>query len=225
MKTVAVIPCWNEARFIGDVVRKTKQYVDRVVVADDCSTDRTASIAKESGARVFESVMRRGFGGNLIYGINRALATDGEHIIVTLDGDGQHNPDDIPKLLEIIENEDVGIVIGSRFMKSYACPRYRKIGINIINWLYNVGCEDKIQDSQSCLRAYRREVFEPLELKSSGFGLSTEVLIKARDMGYKIREVPVDCIYHEDRNLNSTMTPLKHGILVALATIRWRLFK
>jgi len=225
MKTVAVIPCFNEEKFIGEVVHKTKQYVDRVIVADDCSTDRTVAIAEGNGARVFASVIRRGFGGNLIYGISRALTTDGEDVIVTLDGDGQHNPDDIPKLLEVIKEQSVGIVIGSRFLDSYECPTYRKFGIDVINWIYNVGCREKIKDSQSCLRAYKREVLDSLELKDNGFGLSTEVLIKARSMGYSICEVPATCIYHDDRQLNSTMNPIKHGLLVALATIKWRLIK
>ncbi len=223
MKTVAVIPCYNEADFIGDIVSRTLRYVNRVVVADDCSIDRTAEIARKQGADVYCNERRQGFGGNLIGGIHRALDSGAEHIVVTLDGDGQHKPEEIPRLISLIEKGEAELVIGSRFLNDYTCPTYRKFGIDVITWLYNFGCKQKITDGQSCLRAYWRGLFEAIRLEDKGFGFSTEVLIKARRLGYEIKEVPITCIYHDNWRLNSSMHPIKHGLNVVMATLRWRL--
>lgn len=225
MKTVAVIPCYNEEIFVSDIVARAKKYVTRVVVADDCSTDRTSALARKAGAFVAQSNVRRGFGGNLLFGIKVALVTGDEDIVVTLDGDGQHRPEEIPDLVDPIRQGQADIIIGSRFLKDYDCPAYRKFGIDLITWLYNLGYGQKIVDAQSCLRAYRREVFDDVKLLDRGFGFSTEVLIKARCAHYRIREVPVTCIYHKDWHLNSTMNPIKQGLIVLLATLKWRLRK
>lgn len=223
MKVVAVIPCYNEEKTIADIVNRTARYVEKVIVADDCSIDNTANIASEAGANVVRGKFQQGFGGNMMSGIKSALANGKPDIVVTLDGDGQHNPDEIPQVIEPIMNGQVDIVIGSRFMGNYNAPRYRKFGIDVITWLYNVGDKQKITDSQSCLRAYKREVLEVINLEECGFGLSTEVLIKARAYGFRIKEVPISCIYHKEFSMNSSMNPIKHGLGVALCTIKWRL--
>ncbi|MEE9304548.1 MAG: glycosyltransferase family 2 protein [Thiotrichaceae bacterium] len=223
MKVVAVIPCYNEEKTIADIVTRTTKYVEKVVVADDCSIDKTVDIALKAGATVVANEIRQGFGGNMLSGISSAMTNGKPDIVVTLDGDGQHNPDEIPRVIEPILKGQTDIVIGSRFMGDYDAPRYRKFGIDVITWLYNVGNEQKITDAQSCLRAYKREVLESVNLEEKGFGLSTEILVKARAKGFRIVEVPVSCIYHKEFSMNSSMNPIKHGLSVALCTIKWRL--
>lgn len=221
MRIIVVIPCYGESESIGDVVTCAKKYSDIVIVADDCSTDNTIEVAQKAGAIIIANHKRQGFGGNLIAGIKKALEYDG--IIVTLDGDGQHNPDEIPQVVKPILNNEADIVIGSRFLMDYKVPKYRKFGIDVITKLYNMGFSTKLTDAQSCFRAYKREVLDTLELEDLGFGFSTEILIKARVKGYKMIEVPISCIYHDDFRKNSTMNPISHGVSVAFSTLLWRL--
>jgi len=223
MKVVAVIPCYNEEQFIGDIVTRTRQYVSKVIVANDGSTDRTALLAQEAGAVVVHNVSRQGFGSSMILGLDAALRDYNPDIIVTLDGDGQHNPDEIPLVVEPIDKGEADLVIGSRFIGDYSIKRYRKFGIGVITLIYNIWSgHHHIKDSQSCLRAYSRELLDNIIFIENGFGFSTEILIKARAKGYRIKEVPISCIYHEEFGMNSTMNPVKHGLDVAWRTFVWR---
>ena len=199
--------------------------MDKVIVVDDSSMDGTSQLAKKAGAFVTQNPYKRGFGRNLRWGLKVALSNDKPDIIVTLDGDGQHNPDEIPQVVEMVQNREADLVIGARFLDKYSCSRYRKIGIDMITWLYNIGCSQKISDSQSCFRAYTRELLEALTLEDGTFGFSTEVIIKARGQGFKIREVPISCIYHKEFKANSSMNPVLHGLIVSMATLRWRLWR
>ena len=220
MKTVAVIPCRNEAYTIYDVVKEASLYVDDVIVADDNSVDDTMGRAKSAGATiVHNSGSHRGAGANTKRGIE-AINAD---IVVTLDGDGQHLASEIPNVLAPILNGSADLVIGSRFMQEHETPRYRKLGNNIITWLYNFGGQQKVLDSQSCFRAYSKELLNEVNIEEQGFGFSTEVLVKARAIGFRIVEVPVSCIYHENYEQNSSLNPIKHGLSVAWTTIKWRM--
>ena len=169
-KVVAAIPCFNEQNFIGDIVTRAKKYVDRVIVIDDASTDDTGKVAQVAGAEVIRHETRRGAGAATKSGFQAAKKGDVD-ILLTLDGDGQHNPDEIPKLLAPILNGEADLVIGSRFLESTQLtrlpqrtqptkltniPRYRKFGIDVITWLYNFGSKMKVSDSQSCFRAHGR---------------------------------------------------------------------
>jgi glycosyltransferase involved in cell wall biosynthesis len=220
--TVVVVPCYNEEKHIGGVVQGISKYVKLVFVADDNSSDGTIVVARQAGALAVSSSHKRGFGRNMLFGFKQVIKLYSPEIIITVDGDGQHNPDEINEVMQPILDGDADIVIGSRFIKKYTGPKYRKLGIDIITYIYNVGHKEKITDAQSCYRAYRREVIEALDIRDGGFGFSTEILIKARKKGFRIKEVPVDCIYHEDLKSNSTMNPIKQGLLVSMATLKWR---
>jgi len=219
MKIAAVIPCRNEAYTIHDVVKEASLYVDDVIVADDHSMDGTVKKAESAGALIIESnSSHRGAGANTKRGIEAADAD----IIVTLDGDGQHLASEIPNVLAPILSDEADLVIGSRFMNAHEMPRYRKFGNNIITWLYNFGKQQKVRDSQSCFRAYTRGLLDEINIEERSFGFSTEMLIKARAIGFRITEVPVSCVYHNDYARDSSMGPIKHGLSVAWTTIKWR---
>ena len=222
MKIVAVIPCFNEQKTITDIVTRAIQYVDRVIVADDGSTDGTSLAAQKEGVSVVRSISRRGFGGNVVMGISVASSEKAD-IVVTLDGDGQNNPDEIPQVVELVLRGEADLVIGSRFKNEYTGAFYRKLGICIITWLYNIGHKQKITDGQSCFRAYSRQLLEAVDTKEWGFAFSTEILIKARKQGFRIKEAPISCIYHKEFSRNSSMNPIKQGLMVAVSTIKWRL--
>jgi glycosyltransferase involved in cell wall biosynthesis len=138
--------------------------------------------------------------------------------MVTLDADGQHDPDYIPRLIEPLIRGEADIVIGSRFLTNEASiPAYRRIGIRIINWVTGRG-SSRISDTQSGLRAYSRKAIEAISPTETGMGVSTEILLKAEEMGLRIKEIPVKIIY--DVKQPSTLNPLIHGIDVVFSTLK-----
>jgi hypothetical protein len=149
-----------------------------------------------------------------------------------LDGDGQHNPDEIPQVLAPILHNKADLVIGSRFLQSnlnqsqlissnlIQVPKYRKFGIDVITWLYNFGSKVKVSDSQSCFRAHSKKLLEAINITENGFGFSIQVLIQARRKNFVITEVPISCIYHSE---GSSLNPIAHGLGVAFAVLRLRI--
>jgi glycosyltransferase involved in cell wall biosynthesis len=218
---VAAIPCLNEEKFIGTIVAKARRYVDEVIVVDDGSTDDTALAAGKAGAKVIAHKSRQGAGAATRTAFQAAKRDDAD-VLVTLDGDGQHNPDEIPQVLAPILCRKADLVIGSRFLNPNLkdVPGYRKFGIDVITWLYNIGSKIKVTDSQSCFRAYSRRLIEIVDITEDGFGFSVQLLIQARKKGLAIMEVPVSCIYHSN---GSTINPVTHGLGVAFNVIKLRL--
>lgn len=220
-KIIAAIPCLNEGQFINDIATRTSKYVDKVIVVDDGSTDNTSEAARAAGAYVIRHKERQGAGAATRSAFE-AAKTYYADILVTLDGDGQHNPDEIPQVLAPVLNGEADLIIGSRFLlKGFdKAPKYRKFGIDIITWLYNFGSKLKVSDSQSCFRAYSRRLMEAIDITENGFGFSVQVLIQARQKGFLIKEVPVSCIYHSE---SSSLNPMTHGLSVAFSVIKLRL--
>ena len=130
MKLVC-IPAYNEESHIENLVKLAKNYVDSVIVCDDCSTDDTANIAKKAGAVVISHKTNQGYGASIISLFDYARKNNAE-IMITMDGDGQHNPDEIPLFLDTLTRHNVDVVIGSRFLnQNTEVPGYRKKGIKI----------------------------------------------------------------------------------------------
>ena len=222
-KIVAVIPAYNEENTIADIIKHASQYVNcGVIVVDDGSTDQTAWVAEKSGAEAVKLWRNNGAGATTKIGLELAKARNVD-VAVTLDGDEQHDPLEIPDVVAPILDDSADLVIGSRFMGNYKIPAYRRLGIWVITELYNLGSKHRIRDAQSCFRAYSQKVLESIEITEDGFAFSVEVLIKARKRGFRITEVPITCFYHENYSDNSTLNPIRHGLSVALATIKWRL--
>ena len=221
-RIIAVIPCLNEKQFISDIVTRARRYVGKVIVVDDGSTDNTSEAAQAAGAHVIRHKVRQGAGAATRSAFEAAKTYDVD-VLITRDGDGQHNPDEIPQVLAPILNGEADLVIGSRFLQPTQrtnIRRYRKFGIDVITWLYNFGSKVKVFDSQSCFRAHSRRLLEAINITESGFGFSVEVLIEARRKGIVITEVPISCVYHSQ---GSSLNPVAHGIGVALGVIRLRL--
>jgi len=217
---VAGIPARNEQQFIAEVVRKARKFVDEVIVVDDGSTDDTAEAAKAAGALVIKHETNRGAGAATRACFEEARRR-GAHVLVTLDGDGQHDPDGIPQILSPILKGKSDLVIGSRFLGfNNPIPRYRKFGINVITWLYNLGSKLRISDAQSCFRAYGERALHSLNITQRGFSFSVELLVQARQKGFTITEVPISCIYH---SASHSANPVTHGLGVALTVVKLRL--
>ena len=219
MKIIAVIPCLNEAAYIGDVIGKALKHVDRVLVVDDGSGDNTSEVARRAGAEVIRHDRRLGAGAATRTGFLAALR-EGADIVVTLDGDGQHDANEIPVVIGPVLQGEADLVIGSRFVKPATnMPPYRSVGIDIITRMYNIGSLNKISDSQSCFRSYSRKLLEMVEITRNDFGFSIELLVKARKKGLRIVEVPASCYYHAE---SSTLDPITHGLGVAWSVIKLR---
>ena len=218
---VACIPAYEEEKNIAKVIVSVKKYVDKVIVCDDGSRDMTAEIAAGLGAEVVRHRRNTGYGAALASLFKKAREANAD-VMVTIDGDGQHNPADVPVLTKMITDGEADIVIGSRFSgeSSKGVPRYRQIGIKVITRLSKAGSGGdaaSLTDAQSGLRAYNRRALELVRPSEMGMGASTEILSHAWKANLKIKEVPVSISYHAD---SSTHNPLVHGLDVMLSTVK-----
>ena len=215
---IVCIPAYNEEIKINDVVKKSLPYADKVIVCDDGSTDDTAALAKKAGAVVISHEKNQGYGATISTLFDYCRENNAE-IMVTLDGDGQHNPDQIPDLINVILKHKVDVVIGSRSLKDDKdLPSYRKTGIKIITSTINSATNLKVTDSQSGFRAYSKEAIDLIHPTESGMGISTEILVKISNNGLSIAEVPITVSYIGN---TSTEHPVTHGTHVIGTTLKY----
>ena len=206
MRVFCVIPAFNEEKYIYDVAKIAKEFVDVVVVVDDGSIDKTFSRAIDSGAVVLRHEENMGKGAALRTGFKYALE-HGADIVVTLDGDMQHDPLEIPKFLEKIREEDADIVVGSRFLeKVKGMPIQRRLSNFITTKVLNKVFKVPVTDSQSGFRAFKRKVLEKVTFKDNRYGAETEILIEAKRKGFNIVEVPISVKYE---NQKSKIRPIR----------------
>ena len=215
---IVCIPAYNEEIKINDVVKKSLPYADKVIVCDDGSTDDTAALAKKAGAVVISHEKNQGYGAAISTLFDYCRKNNAE-IMVTLDGDGQHNPDQIPDLINVILKHKVDVVIGSRSLKDDKnLPSYRKTGIKIITSTINSATNLKVTDSQSGFRAYSKEAIDLIFPTESGMAVSTEILVKISNNGLSLAEVPITVSYIGD---TSTEHPVTHGTHVIGSTLKY----
>ncbi|OGD60475.1 hypothetical protein A3K78_08115 [Candidatus Bathyarchaeota archaeon RBG_13_52_12] len=210
------MPAYDEEANIAKVVLRAQKHVDQVIVCDDGSSDCTADIAEALGAFVIRHEKNEGYGASLMSLFKEAIKINAD-VVVTLDSDGQHDPKEIPMLLEKL-NGDVDIVVGSRFVKggSSEASGWRNWGIRFINKFINNG-PMLISDSQSGFRAYNKRALTELVLSESGMAISTEILLKAGRLGLHTAETPIHVEYNSD---SSTYNPILHGVDVVLNTLK-----
>lgn len=190
---VALIPAYQAEETVGEVVRGARRHVERVLVVDDGSTDRTGERAAEVGAEVLRLPENSGKGSALRAGLERILTSDATHVVF-LDADGQHDPDDLPALLGAARQGD-GFVIGSRVARPEETPavRYRtnEIGSRILTRMTG----HEVEDGQSGYRVIAADVLRRLRLNARGYLIETEILLKAAPHVARFRHVPVRAIY------------------------------
>jgi len=198
LSVYAVIPAYNTEKTIGNVVKRTKKYVDKVIVVDDGSSDNTYEEAKNAGADyVLRHYINRGVGAATKTGTIVALENDAE-IIITLDSDLQHDPDDIPRFIKCLKEKNIDIVIGSRFLgDNREMPLIKKIGNAGLNFLARLLFGIKSTDTQCGFRAYDRKALEKINFELDSYAICTEILKEAKEHNLKVEEIPIDAIYPE----------------------------
>ena len=215
---IACIPAYNEESHIESLVKSAKNHVDSVVVCDDGSTDNTANVAKKAGAVVISHKINKGYGAAIISLFDYARENNVD-MMITIDGDGQHDPDQIPLLLNTMTQHNVDVVIGSRFLnQNTEAPGYRQRGIKIITSAANYGTDLKISDSQSGFRAYSKIAINTIHPTEENMSVSTEILFKISNKGLSLAEIPINVSYDGD---TSEHNPLSHGVSVLANTIKY----
>lgn len=219
-RLLVAIPAYNEEASIGDVVARARSHADEVVVVDDGSDDETAPRAADAGATVLEHDGNRGYGAALGTAFAAADRSRAEYLVI-LDGDGQHHPEAIPRLLERQQASGCEVVIGSRLVEGAetSMPIYRRGGLALVNLLMNTSLLaidpsfGWVRDTQSGFRLYTRDAVASLagdHRIGAGMRASTDILYVAAGEDFDIEEVGTTIRYDVD-DANSEH-PVRHGI-------------
>ena len=216
MTTITIIPAFNEEKSIANVIKETQKYTDDILVIDDGSTDKTSQISADNGAYTIKHPTNMGKGVALKSGFDYIKDLNYD-IIITIDADNQHNPNEIPKLIEAINN-GADFVNGSRYMNGPEenTPAYRRIGQQVLDIATNITTGLKITDSQSGFRAFNKKTCKCFKFRDTGFGIESEMLADAAEAKLKIVEVPITVRYDVD---GSTKNPVSHGVGVLIKII------
>jgi glycosyltransferase involved in cell wall biosynthesis len=224
---LVAIPAYNEAETIADVVSRAEPHADEVLVIDDGSRDDTVIRAREASATVVEHERNRGYGAAIRRAFREARQREAANLIV-IDGDGQHDPADIPQLLDRQTDDHSRIVIGSRFVGDQGSdiPVYRRLGLSVVNAMTNlsmgtIGSDGHVKDTQSGFRAYNAAAIASLADDSTigaGMGASTDVLHHARQHGFDIEEVGTRIEYNVGHA--SSHNPIVHGLALVSNLLR-----
>ena len=211
-RIAVVIPAYNEGLVIGSVALQAKQHADRVIVIDDGSNDRTAAIARLADADVIEMPENGGKAKAMMAGFSRARDL-GYNLVVTLDGDGQHDPAEIPAVAAPVLAGEADLAIGSRFLDIKAdIPKYRIAGQKVLNSFTNIsvdGGDFVTTDSQSGFRALSRRALENLTFASEGYNIESDMIAHFAPLGLAMTEVPISVSY--DVPNKHKMNPVSHG--------------
>ena len=189
----AIIPCWNESAAIGPLVRRVRAQVAEVIVVDDGSTDMTAELALTAGARVERHDRRRGKGAALHTGLERAWKL-GSRWAITLDGDGQHSPEQIPGFLQRAHLTGAMLVVGNRMTGAAAMPRLRRLVNRWMSRQLSRRTNRCLPDSQCGFRLLRLDAWAQLPIQSQHFEVESETLLTFIAAGFRVEFLPVPVI-------------------------------
>jgi hypothetical protein len=224
-KIVVGIPAYNEERAIADVVARALPHAAEVVVVDDGSADQTALHALRAGAVVIRHRVNCGKGAAVVALFQYAIDHMAD-VLVLIDGDGQHDPDEIPTLVAPCVENRADVVVGSRFVVEArsATPFVRRLGQHAFNAMTTLASGVRCSDSQSGFRAFRRRAFCAMRLSETSFSVECEMQFEVRKRGLSLAEVPISCRYDQPPKRNI----VSHGAgvlsrLTALA-LRRRMF-
>lgn len=195
---VAVIPAYNAAKTIGQLVRRSKKFVDKVIVVDDGSMDETAKVAKSAGASVVVRIGKNaGKAGAIRRGVAEALKKKVDTLVL-LDADLQHLPEEIPRLVRPVALDKCDICIGSRFLGDHkAMPIHRRFTNRATTMVTNAFTGHQLTDVQCGFRALGKRAVSVLDFEGDGYTIETNMVLEARDKGLRICEVPIKTVYED----------------------------
>jgi glycosyltransferase involved in cell wall biosynthesis len=197
-KIAAVIPAYNEEKHIGDVVRRTRQQLDNVLVVDDGSGDKTAERAREAGAEVIVHEINRGKGETIKTGLRHWLDRQADFVII-LDADGQHRPEEIDRFVAAaLSADEPKLVLGTRMNDVSSMPFVRR---KVNRWMserISALCGQTIPDTQCGFRLLHQQLIPELLGGSERFDYETEMLIIASRKGFRIGSVPISTVYSDE---------------------------
>ena len=195
----AVIPCLDEERTIGTVVSAMRSYVHKVLVIDDGSGDRTAEFAGQAGAEVLRHKITQGKGAALQTGWKRAHEL-GFNWAFTLDGDGQHSPDDAPAFFECVDRTSATLVVGNRMDHASSMPRLRRFVNRWLSRRLEILAGRAVPDSQCGLRLMRLDRWAKLPITAMHFEIESDLLFRFLLEGFRVEFVPIQVIYKEEQS-------------------------
>ena len=219
MKTIAVIPAFNESKRIELVIKKTKKFVDEVIVVDDHSRDNTYEIARKAGATATRLISNMGAGFATRVGCDLAIKNKAD-IIITLDADGQHDPEEIPKLLKTLQEYNLDIVFGSR-PRNENMPKIRRLGNWGLSFIAKVLFNSNVKDTQTGYHAFTSKAYPMIRWSSSRYGVVTEFAVNVAKNGLRCKEVEVKTIY-VDKNFGMRK---RDAVRATISMLKWRIKK
>ncbi|MCW3995565.1 MAG: glycosyltransferase family 2 protein [Candidatus Bathyarchaeota archaeon] len=221
-----IIPMYNEELTVGNIIDRTHAVLKQIglpyeiLVVDDHSHDRSLEAAKKHGVRLFMLNHHLGKGYVLRAGFAKAKGD----IVVTIDSDGSHRPEELPEVLTPILQDKADLVIGSRYMnhKPVAARKLNRFGVRIFNYLIEIFTGVAITDSQSGYRAMKRSVLDKQKLYAREYEIESEMLVKTAKAGFRVAEVPIS--FEQRTYGRSGVDPLWDGakILFSIVVARFR---
>ena len=193
----ALIPAYLEELHIADVVRRTRTYLEQVIVIDDASTDATSTKAIREGACVLRHEINRGKGAAIKTGFKDLMNRDIQYVII-LDGDGQHCPEEIPLFLEEAQKSNAPFLLGNRMENVTLMPLIRKLTNQLMSAQISRVCGQSIPDTQCGFRMIHRDLIPHLFCETNGYDYETEMILIASLKGFKITPVPVSTVYSNE---------------------------
>jgi len=216
---VALIPAFDEAETIGQVVEGLRSHTDSIVVVDDGSRDDTAGVASRAGAVVLRHPQNQGKGQAVRTGLGHVLAQTAATYVLSLDGDMQHLPEEAPRFLEMAQATGADLIVGERRFDRSAMPpsRYHAnvIGSRALSSFLGM----PVKDTQCGYRLFRTELLRRMALRATGYDIETEMLIKARRLGAQIVGVPITAVYGTAR---SKLRPVRDTTRTCFRAVYYR---
>jgi glycosyltransferase involved in cell wall biosynthesis len=211
-----IVPAHNEASTVARVIEGIREHIATIFVVDDGSDDATADVAESAGATVLRHTRRGGKGEALKTGFSHAI-NNGIGAAITLDGDGQHDTNEIPRFIDAYSSGTGDIIIGSRMAEENQIPLKRKLANKSGTWFMSLATGIYIPDTQSGFRLYGHKAMA-LPLKSSEFETELEVLLRAARSGLRITSVPVRAIY--PATYRSHFRPVRDYYRISIAYLK-----
>ena len=216
MLKIVCIPAYNEEKTIDDIVKRSLNFVDKVIVCDDGSQDFTSERAEQSGAVMIKHEKNKGKGAAFKSLFNYAKKINAD-IMITIDGDGQFLPEEINKLMNPIIEKNVDVVLGNRYDSNKEMPTYRQVGNKVLDKITQLASNLPFNDTQSGFRAYSKKAIESINFFTDGFGVDSEIIVDASNKGLKISEEKITVLYNT-QGKTSTKDPITHsaGVITSL---------